>query len=427
MRLTKLERSWALYDWANSAYTLTVTTTVFPLYFKSATEQMGMASNVSTAYWGFANALATLIIALLAPVLGTLADYYGYKKRFFLAFLAVGVSSTLILGIVPESQWILLLIVYILTAAGFAGGNIFYDAFLVDVTEDDRMDRVSTFGFALGYIGSTIPFIAAMALILLSQQGILPFDGFESSRLAFALTGIWWLVFSLPMAKNVKQVHGVPREPFPIRNSFLRLKRTFKNIRAHKAAFLFLIAYFFYIDGVDTIIKMATAYGSDLGVSSNDLLIILLVTQFVAFPSALAFGYLAHRFKGKTMLYVAIVIYACICLYAYFLKTTLDFWILAMAVGLVQGGIQALSRSYFARLIPKNNANEFFGFFNIFGKFAAIMGPFIVGYVTLVTGKSNYGVVSIVVLFIIGGILLTRVNPSGGGDMPPAQSNEHGA
>ncbi len=411
MKLTKLEKSWALYDWANSAYTMTVTTTVFPLYFKAAVSDLGVTASQSTAYWGFANSIATLLIAFLAPILGTLADYFGFKKRFFMIFLAIGISANFLLGFVPETQWLMLLFVYILTAIGFSGSNIFYDAFLVDVTDDDRMDKVSTFGYALGYIGSTIPFIICMAIILLSQQGILPFDGYTTPKIAFVLTAIWWLAFSIPMVKDVKQVHGLPRESNPVINSFKRMAKTVKNIKVHKPAFIFLIAYFFYIDGVDTIIKMATSYGSDLGVDSNTLLIILLVTQFVAFPSALLFGRLADRFKGKTMLYVAIAIYTGICIYAFFMKTTFDFWVLAILVGLVQGGIQAISRSYFAKLVPKENANEFFGFFNIFGKFAAILGPAIVGYVTLLTGRSNYGVMSIVVLFIIGGLVLTQVQP----------------
>ena len=410
MKLTKLERSWALYDWANSAYTMTVTTTVFPLYFKAAVSDLGVTASQSTAYWGFANSIATFLVAFLAPILGTLADYFGFKKRFFMIFLAMGVTANLVLGFVPETQWILLLFVYILTAIGFSGSNIFYDAFLVDVTDDERMDRVSTYGYALGYIGSTIPFIIAMAIILLSPK-VLPFDGYTTPKIAFILTAVWWFAFSIPMVKDVKQVHGIPREANPIKNSFKRLGKTFKNIKLHKPAFIFLIAYFFYIDGVDTIIKMATSYGSDLGVDSNTLLVILLVTQFVAFPSAIVFGQLAHKFKGKIMLYAAIIVYTGICIYAYFMTTTFDFWVLAILVGLVQGGIQAISRSYFAKLIPKENSNEFFGFFNIFGKFAAIMGPAIVGYVTLLTGRSNYGVMSIVVLFIIGGIVLTFVKP----------------
>lgn len=411
MKLTKLERSWALYDWANSAYTMTVTTAVFPLYFKAAATQAGVAANMSTAYVAYANSIATLVISLLAPILGTIADYMGFKKRFLMFFLAVGITGCLLLGLIPESQWPVLLIMYILGTIGFSGGNIFYDSFLVDVTDDDRMDRVSTMGYALGYIGSTIPFILSLAIILLGDAGVLPLGGFTTPKIAFVITAIWWAAFSMPIAKNVKQVHGIPKEPQYIRQSFKRLGKTLINIKGHKAAFTFLIAYFFYIDGVDTIIKMASSYGSDLGVSSNNLLIILLATQFVAFPCAIIFGRLAHKFKGKVMLYVAIAAYTGICIYAYFLKTTFDFWVLAISVGMVQGGIQAISRSYFAKLVPKESSNEFFGLYNIFGKFAAIMGPLLVGITTAQFGHSKYGVLSIVVLFIIGGFLLTRVKP----------------
>jgi UMF1 family MFS transporter len=411
MKFTKLEKNWALYDWANSAYTMTVTTAVFPLYFKAAASQVGIADNVSTAYVGFANSFATLLISLLAPILGTIADYYGMKKRFFMVFLALGTTACLALGFVPQSQWMMLIAVYIISAIGFSGSNIFYDAFLVDVTEDERMDRVSTFGYAIGYIGSTIPFIIALAIILLGQSGVLPFDGFTTPKIAFVITAIWWISFSIPMAKSVKQIHGIPKEDHYIRRSFGRLFRTLKDVRKNKATFLFLLAYFFYIDGVDTIIKMASSYGYDLGVSSNNLLIILLATQFVAFPCALIFGRLADRFKGKTMLYAAIAMYIFICIYAYFLKTTFDFWVLAMLVGTVQGGIQALSRSYFAKLVPKANSNEFFGLYNIFGKFAAIMGPAMIGVITIATGESKYGVVSLIVLFVLGAAILTQVKP----------------
>lgn len=230
-----------------------------------------------------------------------------------------------------------------------------------------------------------------------------------ASKTSFVLTAIWWGVFTIPIIKNVNQVYGIDVEPNPVSKSFKRLGKTFKNIKHHKALFMFLLAYFFYIDGVDTIIKMATSYGSDLGVSSTNLLIILLVTQFVAFPCALIYGKLAEKIGTKKMLYTGIIIYTFICIYAYFMKTTLDFWILAMLVGTSQGGIQALSRSYFGRLVPKENSNEFFGFYNIFGKFAAIMGPFLVGVVAMTTGKTNYGVFSIIILFIIGGIMLTLV------------------
>ncbi len=408
-KVNKEEKSWILYDWANSAYTLTITSTILPLYFKAAAESAGVAAATSTAYWGYANSISTLILSLLAPILGTIADYRNYKKRFFNFFLLTGVFFTCMYAFVPQSQWIWLLAVYIITAIGFSGANVFYDAFLVDVTTDDRMDKISTSGFAFGYIGSTIPFIVCLAIILLSQKEIIPISYITACRIAFLITAVWWFTFSLPFLKNVHQKHYVEPEPNPVLNSFKRLYKTLKNIKEHKKLFLFLIAYFFYIDGVSTIIKMATAYGSDLGVSATSLLIILLATQFIAFPFALIYGKLAEKFSAKKMIYAAIIIYIGICIYAYFMKTTLDFWILAMLVGTSQGGIQALSRSYFAKLVPKENSNEFFGFYNIFGKFAAIFGPFLVGIVAQMTGKTNYGVFSIIVLFIIGGILFIRI------------------
>ena len=409
LKLNETEKSWVLYDWANSAYTMTVTSTILPLYFKMVFANGGGISTLSTAYWGYANSAATLLIAILAPILGTMADYKGYKKKFFTVFLILGIVFTVLLASVPDTYWMILLICYIFTAIGFSGSNVFYDAFLVDVTSEENMDRVSTMGYALGYIGSTIPFIFSMALVILAQFGKIPLSISTACKIAFVITAVWWGGFSLPMLKRVKQVHGIEIEPNLIKNSFKRIGNTFRNIRKYNHLFLFLLAYFFYIDGVDTIIKMATSYGADLGISTTSLLIILLVTQFVAFPFAIIYGRLAEKYRGKTMLYVGIVIYIIICIYAYFLNSTLDFWILAMLVGTSQGGIQALSRSYFGKLVPKDHANEFFGFYNIFGKFAAIMGPFLVGIVTQITGKTNNGVFSIIILFVIGGILLMKV------------------
>jgi UMF1 family MFS transporter len=408
-KLTETEKSWVFYDWANSAYTLTVTTAILPLYFKSVFQNAGGAATVSTAYWGYASSISTLFLAIMAPILGTVADYKGYKKKFFNMFFIMGIITTAMLALVPDANWIMLLVLYILSSIGFSGSNVFYDAFLVDVTTEERMDKVSTWGFALGYIGSTIPFIVSMAIVMLAQLKVLPISVPSASKISFVITSIWWLVFTIPMLKKVKQVHGIDIEPKPIANSFMRIGHTVKNIKSHRKVFLFLFAYFFYIDGVDTIIKMASSYGADLGIDSTTLLIVLLATQFVAFPFAILYGRLSEKYRGKTMIYVGIIIYTLICIYAYFLKTKLDFWILAMLVGTSQGGIQALSRSYFGKIIPKENANEFFGFYNIFGKFAAVMGPFLVGIVTQLTGRTNNGVFSIVILFIVGGIVLTRV------------------
>ncbi|MEK3888757.1 MFS transporter [Bacillus sp. FSL K6-3431] len=408
-RYTKTENSWMLYDWANSAYSIIITTAVFPLFYKAAATNAGISGANSTAYLGYTIAIATFILAMIGPILGTIADYRGLKKKFFIVFFTVGILATAILAFVPSDKWLLLLICYTLSAVGFWGANVFYDAFIVDVTSEERMNRVSARGYGLGYIGSTIPFIISIAIIILAQSESIPVSVTRASQIAFLITAIWWGLFTIPLFKNVHQIYYIEREPKPIINSFKRLGQTFKDIRKYRALFLFLLAYFFYIDGVGTIISMSTAYGSDLGITSTNLLIILFATQVVAAPCAIIYGKLAEKYTGKKMLYVGIFVYIIVCIYAFFLKTTLDFWILAMLVGTSQGGIQALSRSYFAKLVPKEKSNEFFGFYNIFGKFASIMGPLLVGVTAQMTGHSSYGVFSLIILFIIGIIILAFV------------------
>lgn len=408
-KFTKTEQSWMMYDWANSVYSLIITAAVFPIFYKSVATDAGIASADSTAYLGYAVAAATFILALIGPVLGAIADYEGLKKKFFFFFFVIGSVATLSLAFVPDGNWVLLLVIYTVTAVGFHGANIFYDAFLVDVTTRDRMDHISARGFGLGYIGSAIPFVISIILILLADGGIIPLSMTVATKLAFVITAIWWFVFTIPMLKNVIQVYGIPRETNIIAGSFTRLGKTFKDIRRYRHVFLFLIAYFFYIDGVGTIISMSTAYGTDLGVGATTLLLVLLMTQIVAAPFAVLYGRLSKRFTGKKMLYVGIFVYIIVCIYAFFMKTETDFWILAMLVATSQGGIQSLSRSYFAKLVPREKSNEFFGFYNIFGKFASVMGPLLVGVTAQVTGSSSYGVFSLVVLFIIGGIVLKFV------------------
>lgn len=407
--LTKQEKSWAFYDWANSAYSMTITATILPIYFKSVAEAGGMSSSNSTALWGYTISLSTMVVSLLAPILGTIADYKGNKKKFFKFFFTIGIIFTTLLAFIPENNPILLLICYGFTLVGFSGTNIFYDAFLIDVSTKERMDKVSSYGFALGYIGSTIPFIISIAVVLLTQIEILPISLPLACKITFLITSIWWLIFSLPLLKNVNQIYYVEPEKNPVQKSFKRLFSTLKEIKSHKNIFLFLIAYFFYIDGVDTIIGMASSYGTDLGISMVTLLIILLLTQFVAFPFTILYGKLSEKFGGKKLLYVGIITYTIICIYGYFIKTTLDFWILAMAVGSAQGGIQAISRSFFGKMVPKEHANEFFGFYNIFGKFAAIMGPLLVAIITQATGQTKNGILSLILLFVIGFICLTKV------------------
>ncbi|ALC90740.1 MFS transporter [Bacillus sp. FJAT-18017] len=406
---TKEESSWIRYDWASSAYSIIISTAVFPLFYKASAKSAGVADSDSTAYLGYTIAIATFILAMIGPILGTIADYKGLKKKFFTIFFTLGITATAALAFVPGENWMALLVCYTLAVLGSTGTNVFYDAFIVDVTSDERLDQVSARGYGMGYIGSTIPFIISIAVIITAQQGILPISVNVASKIAFLITALWWGLWAIPMFKNVHQKHYIEREPQIILNSFRRLGKTFKEIRKYKALFLFLLAYFFYIDGVGTIITMSTAYGTDLGLNSTTLLIVLFVTQVVAWPFAILFGKLSAKYTGKKMLYVGISVYIIVCIYAYFLETAADFWILAMLVATSQGGIQALSRSYFAKLVPKANANEFFGFYNIFGKFASIMGPLLVGATAQLTGNSSMGVFSLVILFIIGIIILAFV------------------
>ncbi|MBT2569872.1 MFS transporter [Planococcus sp. ISL-110] len=408
-KFSKEEKSWALYDWGNSAYSIIITTAVFPIYYKASATEAGVSLSDSTAYLGYTIAIFTFILAMIGPILGTIADYEGMKKKFFTAFFLLGTISTALLAFVPSDNWLLMLICYVFAALGATGANLFYDAFIVDVTTEKRMNSVSAFGYGLGYIGSTIPFLISIAIILLAQNEVLPISTITASRIAFLITAVWWACFSIPMFRHVKQRYYIEREPNPVHQSFKRLGKTIREIRQYRALFLFLIAYFFYIDGVGTIISLSTAYGTDLGLSATNLLIVLFVTQVVAAPFAILYGRLANRFTGKKMLYVGICVYIVVCIYAFFLETITDFWILAMLVATSQGGIQALSRSYFGKLVPKENSNEFFGFYNVFGKFAAITGPLLVAVTSQVTGNSSMGVFSLVILFVIGLIVLSRV------------------
>lgn len=399
--VSKKERSWILYDWANSAYSMTVTSAILPIYFSSMVTAAGHSGETATVFWGYTNSIASILVALLSPILGGLADHMGMKKKLFTIFSFIGIFFTAALALIPFGVWVPLMITYVLTVLGFSLGNVFYDSFLTDVTTEERMDKISTMGFAFGYIGSTIPFIICMAFVVLAQMELIPISVVTASKISFVLTAIWWLVFTLPMYKDVEQVHGISGE-YSLTDSIRNLGRSFNKIRKNKRVFYFLLAYFFYIDGVDTIIKMATSYGTALGLSSTVLLLVLLFTQFVAFPFSILYGKMAGKYGAKTMIYVGVFVYTIICIYAYFIKSEIDFWVLAFLVGTSQGGIQAISRSYFASMIPKENSNEYFGFYNIFGKFAAIMGPALISFTTQITGDVRNGVFSLIVLFIIG-------------------------
>ena len=409
MNRAQTEKSWMMYDWANSAYSVVITTAIFPIYFKSVATEQGVEAVNSTAYLAYTVSIATLILAILGPVLGAVANYEGMKKKLFFTFFTIGSASTFSLALVPSDNWLLLLIIYIFTAVGFHGANIFYDSFLVDVTTYERMDYISAKGFGLGYIGSTIPFLMSIIIIISAQMEWISLSTSTASRLAFVITALWWATFTIPMLRHVTQLSGLPKPPKVVKASFQTTWSTLKQIPQYRHVFIFLIAYFFYIDGVGTIIAMSTAYGTDLNISATTLLIVLFVTQLVAAPFAILYGRLAKKHGPKRMLYVGISVYIIVCIYAFFLKTALDFWVLAMLVATSQGGIQSLSRSYFAQIIPKEKASECFGFYNIFGKFASIMGPLLVAMTAQLTGSTAYGVFSLVILFMIGGILLKFV------------------
>lgn len=398
-KLTKKERSWVLYDVGNSAFVM-LSTALIPIYFSAIAEE---GSSVVVA-WGYAETVASLILALLMPILGSLADLAGNKKKFLVGFAGTGAVACAALGI-PEHA-LVFLVVYVVAAVMLNGSMVFYDAFLIDATTEERYDQVSSHGYAWGYIGSCIPFIACLAVVLGG-----PSFGIETMlgmKIAFVITAVWWVLFTIPIARDVHQTHGKERTPHLIKDTFVGLANTMKSIVKDKRLLFFMLAFFFYIDGVHTVIKMSTSYGTDLGIDSTQLVLALLVTQFVAFPSSIMYGRLAtRRFGTKRMLLVGIFAYFCIVLFAaFFLRSALEFWILAICVGLFQGGIQALSRSEYGKLIPKERANEYYGFFDIFGKYAAVMGTFLVSVFTQLTGNASFGVLSIAVLFVIAFVLL---------------------
>lgn len=397
MKLSKEERSWILYDCGNSAYSIAITTALLPVIFS-------MFKNVGSSMdLGYFNTIASILVAVLSPILGTIADYRDKKKRFFIFFASLGVLSTALLAFVPPESglWQLLVIFYILSAVGFAGSNIFYDSFLVDVSTNDRMDKVSTRGFAFGYIASVFPFGISLGLVFFMGM-----DKAIGYQIGFIITAIWWGLLTLPMIRNVKQRHFIEPEPKPVINSFKRLMETFKHIKQHKIVFVFLIAYFLYIDGVDTIIKMVVPYATSvLGGNALDtftLLGILLVIQIIAFPFAILYGNLAKKYSARSMIIVAIFTYIISCFAAFLITSVWHIFILGVLIGSAQGGIQALSRSYFAKIIPKQNSNEFFGFYNIFGKFAAIIGPTLMALTASLTGNAKFSIFAIVPLFIAG-------------------------
>ena len=403
-KLTPREKRWIMYDVGNSAFVL-LSTAVVPIYANSLLEAAGQDNIVST--WGYAQTIASLVIALLMPILGSIADVQGMKIKFFLGFFLTGV--VMCLGMSLPLGWLAFLIVYVLATIGLNGSLTFYDSMLIDTTSNERMDKVSSHGYAWGYVGSTIPFIVCIAVIF-GGPALLGLDTATCTRISFLITAVWWVAFTVPLLRSYRQVHyrtTADHTAEAVRGTFRELAGTFRRIARDRSLLLFMIAFFFYIDAVNTVISMSTSYGTQLGIDSTQLVIALLVTQFVAFPCAILYGRLAGRFGAKRMIVIAVIAYLGIVMFAaFFLKTAVEFWILAILVGMFQGGIQALSRSYYGKIIPKDHANEYYGFYDIFGKTASVLGTFLVATTTAVTGNASAGVLSIAVLLVAALVLL---------------------
>ena len=401
--------SWSLYDWANSVFATTVLAGFFPLFFKSFWAG-DLDDATSTALLGTVSSVAGLIIVLIAPILGAMADLSRNKKLFLLIFALLGIISTSILFFISYGFWEWSLIIFGLSIIGFSGANIFYDSLLIDVSSDEDRNYVSSMGYALGYLGGGILFLINVLMYLYPSYFNLNSQT-EGILYSFLSVALWLLVFSMPLFLFVQQkkINDIADFKNPFKQSFIRVLNTFREIKKYKAVLIFLIAYWFYIDAIDTIVRMAVAYGTDLGFDSSKLIIALIFTQFIGFPATFAYGYLAEKFGLFNMLVVGILIYILICIYSLFITSATDFFILAGLVGLVQGGVQSVSRTIFSRLIPQDKATEFFGFYNLIGKSAVVVGPALVGWMAYIFDNPKAGIISLLLLFIPGIIILFYV------------------
>lgn len=404
-KLTKLEFKWICYDMGNSAFILLVAT-ILPIYFNYLSSSQGVAEYNYLSYWSYAASISTLIVALAGPILGTLADYKDHKKKIFLTTATLGALALACFWI--PSSWFAFLVLFIAAKVAYSLSLIVYDSMLTDITTEDRMDAVSSKGYAWGYIGSVVPFIISLVFVLMYDKMGMTLKA--AMMIAFVLNAVWWIAFTLPLVKSYKQKFYIEPEAHPVLDTFARLKDTLIKAKEQKKVFLFLFAFFFYIDGVYTIIDMATAYGTSLGLNTTGLLLALLLTQIVAFPASLTFAVLSKTKDTASLIKVAIIAYFLIALFAVQLDKQWEFWVLAVAVGCFQGGIQALSRSYFAKIIPENASGEYFGLFDICGKGASFLGTMLIGVVTQITGKQNLGVAALSIMFVIGYLIFNKVS-----------------
>jgi UMF1 family MFS transporter len=415
----KIINAWCLYDWANSAFATTVMAAVLPIYFRnvSAAGLAGQGTHLATSAWGYTTALAMLLVAVLSLLLGPIADYGSSKKRFLAVFAAVGIVFSSLLAVTGFGDWVQVAVFFTLAEIGFAVGEVFYDAMLPHIAGPGRIDAVSMRGYALGYLGGGLLLALNILMIWILPKTVPPAGGdpvpLAGMRLSFLSVGLWWGVFSIPLFRRVPEIGGenrVLRGRNPVRVSLERLRSTFSQIRAYRPLFLFILAFWCYNDGIGTIIKMATAYGDEIGIGVLDLIGALLLTQFVGIPCSLAFGRLAARIGAKRSILIGLAVYIGITVGGYFMTRAAHFWILAGMVGVVQGGTQGLSRSLFGSMVPKERSAEFFGFYNISGKFAGILGPVVFGLAGQIGGTSRVGILSLVVFFAVGAALLMRVD-----------------
>lgn len=416
----KLDRqviSWALYDWGNSAFAVVMLTAFFPPFFKQYLSA-DLDATTSTFWLGVANSMASIIIVLLAPILGAISDASNSKKRFLLSFAIFGIVTTFALVFADKGEWTFGLVIFVMATVGFMGANVFYDALIVTIAPKDKLDFVSAFGFSMGYLGGGLLLAFDVAMFMMPQT-----FGFDNSTQAiqasFVSVSIWWAVFSLPLLFFVKEKKTSEHISAgqSIKSGINQLVSTFQQIKKLKVVLLFLLAYWLYIDGVDTIIRMAVDYGLSIGFDTSNLIAAILITQFVGFPAAIVFGLIGQRIGAKRGILIAIAVYIAVTIWAYWMDNVAEFYALAIVIGLVMGGVQALSRSFYAKIIPANKSAEFFGFYNMLGKFAAVLGPLIMGLVALMTQDSRLAILSILVLFIGGGVLLWFVDEEKGRKM----------